>query len=319
MSETRRYICLSDLLGYFKKTELLSGLTELEKKQLKSNIGIIDYAGEGGQPAPISITYIELHNLILQHALITGARYIITDFQSIYSSNVSNLVGQKVTWGAEINPSKVYNLVVIANTNTTLDQRAMILTKPDWIIEYDVRQEILQDGVTTKGKITFLKDSNNNSAYYDFKNIKFRRTRLQLEGSNLTVIPEYLDLYTFSDISNNQVIDVSELDTTEYNELKDNCWNNIFIGDTYNNTFESACQNNTFLKGCHDSTFKWNSVNNLFNEPVCYTTGSIYNKVIEVGNTVFSMTITKTIQKVNEVTLVSYLDPITYAYQIIFL
>jgi hypothetical protein len=31
------------------------------------------------------------------------------------------------------------------------------------------------------------------------------------------------------------------------------------------------------------------------------------------------MTITKTIQKVNEVTLVSHLDPITYAYQIILL
>ena len=95
--------------------------------------------------------------------------------------------------------------------------------------------------------------------------------------------------------------------------------NNVFIGDTFNNLFESGCVNNTFLRGCHDTTLKWNSVNNLFNENVCFTTGSVYNQTIPIGNTTFSMTITKTIQKVNEATLVSYLDPITYAYQIILL
>ena len=46
-----------------------------------------------------------------------------------------------------------------------------------WIVEYDYEYETLTDGIKTKGKITYLKDSNNNIAYYDFKNIKSRRTR----------------------------------------------------------------------------------------------------------------------------------------------
>lgn len=314
-----RYACVSDLNNYFKKSDLLSGLTELEKNQLRTNIGIMNYTGEGGQSTPVSITYISLYDLVVRGTLVVGARYIITDFQSIYSSNVVNNLNQKVSWGASVNPSQIYSLVVIANTNSTLDPRAMILNHPTWIVEYDVTRQTLQDGVHTKGRITYLKDNNNNSAPYDFKNIKFRRTRSQLAGTNLEIVPEYLDFYTFSDLVNNQVIDVSNLDTTQYNEFREDCWNNVFIGDTYNMTLESGCQNNTFLRGCHDTTLKWNSVNNLFNENVCYTSGSIYNKTIEIGNTAFSTTITKTIQKVNEVTLVSFLDPITYAYQIIVL
>lgn len=314
-----RYACLSDLNNYFKKSDLLSGLTELEKTQLRTNIGILNYTGEGGQSTPVSLNYANLYDLVVRQTLVVGARYIITDFKSIYSSNVNNNLNQKISWGGNVNPSQTYSLVVIANTNSTLDKRATILNHPNWVVEYDVMRETLQDGVTTKGKITYLKDDNNNSAYYDFKNIKFRRTRQQLSGTNLQITQEYLDFFTFSDLINGQVIDTSELDTTKYNKFNEDCWNNVFIGDTYNNTIESGCQNNTFLRGCHDTTIKWNSVNNMFNENVCYTTGSIYNKTIGIGNTAFSTAITKTIQKVNDATLVSFLDPITYAYQIILL
>ena len=47
--DTRRYACIHDLNNYFKKKDLLGGLTELEQEQLRKNIGIIDYGGEGGQ------------------------------------------------------------------------------------------------------------------------------------------------------------------------------------------------------------------------------------------------------------------------------
>ena len=49
-------------------------------------------------------------------------------------------------------------------------------------------------------------------------------------------------------------------------------------------------------------------------EPVTYLTGSIYFKEFETGNTVLSTSISKTIHKVNDATIVSFLDPITYAY-----
>lgn len=318
-----RWVCLSDLNNYFKRQDLLGGLTELEKLQLRKNVGILNYTGEGGQSQALEITYSALHDLYVGNSLIVGARYIITDYQTIYSSNIVNGSGKKVTWGiaGSENPSPIYRLVVIANTNNRLDSRVLILADEakDWVVEYDISQEILEDGLKTKGKITYLKDSNGNSAFYDFKNIKFRRTAIELIASNLTINNNYIDLYTFSDIENSIAIDNSNHEITKYNVLEMDCWNNIFLGDTYNNIVENLCRNNTFIRGCHDTVLKWNSYNNLFNENVCYTSGSIYNKTIAIGNTAFSMSISKTIQKVNEVTLVSYLDPITYAYQIIIL
>jgi hypothetical protein len=53
---------------------------------------------------------------ITKSNLITGARYIITDFQTIYSSNVLDSNGKKITWGKDVNPSSVYKLIVTAIT-----------------------------------------------------------------------------------------------------------------------------------------------------------------------------------------------------------
>lgn len=310
-----RYACLSDLNNYFFKSDLLSGLTEAEKSQLRSNIGILNYTGEGGQSSPVEITYSALYDLILHSTLVVGARYIITDFQTIYTSNLEN----RETWGisTSVNPSQTYQLLVIANTNTQLDKRAFILSHPKWIVEYDVTREILPDNKLTKGKITYLEDENGNSAWYDFKNIKFRRTQAQLSQSNLYITASYIDLYTFSDVQNEVAIENSSIATSKYNKINKDCWNNIFIGDTYNNNIGQACKNNTFLRGCHDSNILWETSNSVFNEAVCYLTGSIYNKTIAIGNTVLSTSISKNVYKVNESTIVSFLDPITYSHQVI--
>ena len=308
--DTRRYACIHDLNNYFKKKDLLGGLTDLEQEQLRKNIGIIDYTGEGGQSKPLEVTYAVLNDNIGKKSLVAGARYVITDFQTIYSSNVTNSSGQKVTWGTDssTNPSPIWKLIVTAITNNRLDPRVVIDNDKmkDWVIEYDPTKETLEDGVTTKGRITFMRDNHFNSAHYDFKNIKFRRTAEELDNTNLNLGAAYGDFYTFSELHN-----------TKHNELKQGCTNNIFLGDTYDNVLEADCKGNTFLRGCHDTTLRWNSVNNMFNENVCYMEGSLYNKVFPIGDTSLSMTITKTIHKVNEATIISFLDPMTYAYQII--
>lgn len=319
--DTRRYACIHDLNNYFKKKDLLGGLTELEQQQLRKNIGIVDYTGEGGQSAPLEVSYAVLNDSINKKSLTTGARYVITDFQTIYSSNVTNAAGKRVTWGTDTsaNPSQVWRLIVTAITKDRLDPRVVIDNDKmkGWVVEYNPDKEILEDGVATKGKITYMQDNNYNSAYYDFKNIKFRRTSAELEDSNLTIGTAYGDFYTFSDLTNGVITDSSELHNTKHNELKQECTNNIFLGDTYNNIIEAECKGNTFIRGCHDTILKWNSVNNIFNENVCYMEGSLYNKVFPIGDTSLSMTITKTIHKVNDATIISFLDPITYAYQII--
>ena len=40
--DTRRYACIHDLNNYFKKKDLLGGLTDLEQEQLRKNIGILE-------------------------------------------------------------------------------------------------------------------------------------------------------------------------------------------------------------------------------------------------------------------------------------
>ena len=297
-----RLACLSDLNNYFKKSDLLSGLTTLEKEQVRFNLEITDYIGEGGQTVPTEITYAALLSLINKSQLVTGARYIITDFRTIYSSNITNSSGFKISWGLATNPSNVLRLIVTALTTNQLDPRIVIQDKV-WKVEYDVTQKTLEDGVTTMGQITYLEDEKGNSAYYDFKNKKFRRS----DG----------DYYTFSDITNNIITDSTTLYNTKFNKLKQGCDNNVFLGDTYYNIIEEDCTGNTFMKGCHDTILGWSSVNNVFNENVCYMNGSLYNKTFATGNTSLSTSISKTIHKVNEATIISFLDPITYSYQII--
>ena len=319
--DSRRYACIHDLNNYFKKKELLGGLTELEQQQLRKNIGIVDYTGGGGQSAPLELTYAVFNNTIKKKGLVTGARYVITDYQTIYSSNVTNSSGQKVTWGTtnSTNPSPIWKLIVTAITKERTDPR-IVIDDPkmkDWVIEYDPTQTVLEDGITDKGRITYMRDHNDNSAYYDFKNIRFRRTAEELEDSNLSLGAAYGDFFTFSDLTSGVITDSSELHNTKHNELKQGCTNNIFLGDTYNNVLEADCKGNTFLRGCHDTTLRWNSVGNMFNENVCYMEGSLYNEIFPIGDTSMSMTITKTIHKVNEATIISFLDPMTYAYQII--
>lgn len=310
-----RFACVSDLSAYFKKKDLLGGLTTLEKAQLRANIGIIDYTGEGGQDSPIELTYAQFWDKYVSSTLITGASYAITDFQTIYSSNTYNNSGQNISWGLNVNPSQVWKLYVRALSKNQIDRRVTIDGK-SWEVEYNPIRQTLPDGVQTKGAITFLWDDNGNSAFYDFKNIKYNWSKEKLRAAGIQTNTS-LDLYTFSNIENGIVYDSSEFSNTKFNIIGEGCNNNIFIGDTYYNILEPECYNNIFAKGAHDCIIKWNTVNNRFNEPVTYLTGSLYQKEFETGNTVLSTSISKTIHKVNDATIVSFLDPITYAYQVV--
>lgn len=310
-----RYACTDDLSNYFRKQDLLKGLTSAEQAQLRQNIGIIDYSGEGGQDGPIELTYAQFWDKLSSRQLITGASYAIKDYQTIYASNVYNSVGQKISWGATVYPSQVWKIYVRAISPNQIDRRVTIDGKA-WEVEYDPAKKTLEDGTTTKGAITFLADDNGNVAFYDFKNIRWMWTQDALAQAGI-VVNQNLALYTFTEIVNNEVSDSSELHNTKHNVLSEGCYNNIFIGDTYYNILEPECVHNIFAKGAHDCFIKWSTANNRFNEPVRYLSGSIYNKNFNTGDTVLSTTISKTVHKVNEATVVSFLDPITYAYQVV--
>lgn len=291
-----RWACTDDLNNYFKKKDLLGGLTPMEQALIRQNLGITLDTGSGYTET----TYLGLFSKVQNNQLITGTRYLITDYQTIYPSNV--LIGGKhQTWGDQIETSPIMPLLVQAASSSLLDPRVISIEHPEWTIEYDVTQKTLEDGVTNKGTIIYLRDQNNNAAFYDFKNVKFQK--------NLK------NYYTFSYFEGGIIKDASEITDTHDNILGEGCWNNIFLGDTYYNIFHPDCQNNLFMNGCHNNIFHWKTVNNEFNEVVCYTSGSLYNIVIKDGDTTLSTAITKTIHKSNDVTLAVYFDPITYALQ----
>lgn len=314
-----RYACLSDLEKYFKKKDLLGGLTKLEQEQVRNNIGVINNTSEGGQAVPEEILYINLYERIKNKTLVTGARYKITDYQTIYSSNVYNSTGQKITWGDAINPSPILNMIVTAIDIDKIDSRVYIQELPNYTILYDITQQTLEDGVLNKGTILYMEDMKGNSAYYDFKNIKFRRTSEEFTPSGISLNLPYIDLYTFSDIVDGKVIDSTELYNTRYNQLLNGCYNNVFLGDTYNNIIQSGSNKNSFYRGCNNTIIGWDSTDNNFYERVCYLNGSLSNKNISLGNTIVASSISKQIHRVNDLTILTYLDPTTYAQQIIIL
>lgn len=307
MDRCNDYVTRSELNNYFKKIDLFSGLSSLEKTQARQNLGILNYTNNDGSSNAIEIQYEALLQLKKGNSLAVGGRYIITDFCTSYEID-------GITYKSSVIP-----LVVLANTNSSLDTRVFIKSNPSWQVEYTIDQTVHTDGVKDTGHITYLQDDQMNTAFYDFKNIKFRRTKSQLASSNLTITTDYIDLYTFSDIVGSTAVENSNIATTHSNYLDKGCTNNVFIGDTYNNKFDTNCINNTFLNGCHDNYIQWDSSDNMFNETVCYLYGAINNKTFLVGNNALSSAISKQLHKVNSATIISYLDPTTYTYQVLIL
>ena len=104
-------------------------------------------------------------------------------------------------------------------------------------MEFEFKSELIGD-ISTKGKITYLRDSNNNSAYYDFKSIKFRRSREELSKLGIDTNSQYLDLYTFN---TSNLEEASESVNVKNNQFDKDCFDNVFIGNNVmNNIFKAG-------------------------------------------------------------------------------
>ena len=314
-----RHVCLKDLINYLKKNEYLSGYTPIEQKEVRKNIGAIsaDDLAQYNKARYVELTYEELNNYVQSKSLEVGTIYNITDFQTIYQSNVKLASGRYQTWGYDINPSKVYQVISIALAPDILSNDVLIVSEdfPDsenWTVKYNCKQETLSDGKKTKGKIIYLKDANNNVASYDFKNVKFRRTKEQLAQLGVNIEEDYKDLYTF----NTSTFEDSSDTYNVYNNLfYSNCTNNVFIGNScYNNIFRGGFKNNTFVSHCYNNEFKFNTFNNNFKDPVTYLSGG-FDNLDFIDRNITANDIDKKIYKSNKEYVISYIDPDTLALQ----
>lgn len=315
-----RHVCFGDLENYLRRDSYLDKYSPLEQKQIRKNIGAI---GESELASYITkerctyLTHEELVDLVHNDGLGIGQIYAITDFQTIYQSNVQVSPGIYQTCGLDINPSKVYTILTIALSHNKLFSRVIVDSEDydksgKWIVEYDYEPEVLSDGISTKGKITYLKDTNNNVAYYDFKNIKSRRSKSSLQELGININSDYLDLYTF----NTQNFDEASESFNVYNNyFESGAKDNVFIGnECYNNVFEGGFRNNTFASSCHSNQFQFDTFNNTFKSSVIYLTGSFNNRKF-IDNEYTSLDIDKQISKVDEGYVLTYLDPDTLTLQ----
>lgn len=304
-----RHVCMSDLENYLKKDEYLDGYTEPEQLQVRMNIGAIGREDiseilEEMENLYISAPYKTIESVVKESGLKVGYRYAINDFATVYKTDQVHI------------SSNQYIIVLTAISENKFDPRVAILSKnyPDsykWIVEYDFESELIDD-VYTKGKIVYLKDNNNNSAYYDFKSVKFSRTKEELSRLGIQIDDQQIDLYTFN---TSDFEEASENFNVKNNQFDRDCYNNVFIGNnSMDNIFKAGFYNNTFTNVCQNNVFGFDTQNNNFKDGVMYFNGNVANKdFIDLNYT--DNTVSKQITKSNEGYVLSYLDPDTLALQ----
>ena len=281
-----RHVCFKDLENYYKKTDYFSGLTYDEKRLIRQNLEVVSLdqlsEKEGGI---IEGTYQQIKELAENSELSILCKYIITDFQTIYKSNTGDI------WGLDNNhPSETYSIILTPISNNKFSTNVSIIRNEqamNWIVTYDFNSETLTSDsgtvVTNKGKITYMQDQNNNSAYYDFKNIRFRKQLVSTDVPGLSST-NYFDLYTFSKLSGTNIIEFSNDSSIHNNQFDYDCYENVFLGTTNNNHFYGGFKQNLFIKDCTYNKFEWNTYGNKFKESISYTQGCLRNAVVNSTN-----------------------------------
>ena len=173
---------------------------------------------------------------------------------------------------------KTYWLFLHPTSKSTFDPRVGIFCPEDsnnncskWTVEYDIARSEVATGEYDKGTITYLKDQNNNEAFYDFKNIKFKKTLDELKDFPKTYTKDTY-FYTFD----NDGLDGSE-HGWKNNRLGKGAIRNIFLNDTENTSIESDCHDNVFAGGCINSRFGYGTFKNIFKDTVYNCIGVLNN------------------------------------------
>lgn len=127
----------------------------------------------------ISLTKSNLDTLISENLLVKGQPYEINDYLTKYA--LSDTAGNILT-PFEIKEGPIAPIIVIADSENTLQPIAFQPSNPYDVIQYDINESLCEDGITARpGTITMRHDTLwNNKAGYDFRVVLFRRYRLDL-------------------------------------------------------------------------------------------------------------------------------------------
>lgn len=304
-----RHVCYKDLKNYIERDKYFSDFTKEEIELIQKNLGIVNSQDQSYNPTVIIGTYDEIYNQASISNLKIGYKYVIKDFRSIYLDEDGNICGTD-----NFMPSKEYTMFLTPSSTSTFDKRVQIvngdlsMANPiNWIVEYDIRKKIFSNGTTNKGTITYLKDTNNNSAYYDFKNIKFKK-RLEDLNKGATTYNEDTYLYTFDNGGNDASNSICKNNHLEYGAYR-----NVFLGNTQNVTLSADCHDNIFFKNCENCNFDYGTYNNYFKDNVIRCSGSVHEKELD---SITSNNYPKRFDILEDREVMVYLDPHTQTYQL---
>lgn len=304
-----RHVCYKDLKNYIERDKYFSDFTKEEIELIQKNLGIVNNQDQSYNPTVIIGTYDEIYNQASISNLKIGYKYVIKDFRSIYSDEDGNICGTD-----NFMPSKEYTMFLTPSSTSTFDKRVQIVNRDlsianpiNWIVEYDIRKKIFSNGTTNKGTITYLKDTNNNSAYYDFKNIKFKK-RLEDLNKGATTYNEDTYLYTFDNGGNDASNSICKNNHLEYGAYR-----NVFLGNTQNVTLSADCHDNIFFKNCENCNFDYGTYNNYFKDNVIRCSGSVHEKELD---SITSNNYPKRFDILEDREVMVYLDPHTQTYQL---
>ena len=304
-----RHVCYKDLKNYIERDKYFSDFTKEEIELIQKNLGIVNNQDQSYNPTVIIGTYDEIYNQASISNLKIGYKYVIKDFRSIYLDEDGNICGTD-----NFMPSKEYTMFLTPSSTSTFDKRVQIVNGDlstvnpiNWIVEYDIRKKIFSNGTTNKGTITYLKDTNNNSAYYDFKNIKFKK-RLEDLNKGATTYNEHTYLYTFDNGGNDASNSICKNNHLEYGAYR-----NVFLGNTQNVTLSADCHDNIFFKNCENCNFDYGTYNNYFKDNVIRCSGSVHEKELD---SITSNNYPKRFDILEDREVMVYLDPHTQTYQL---
>lgn len=304
-----RHVCYKDLKNYIERDKYFSDFTKEEIELIQKNLGIVNNQDSSYNPTVIIGTYDEIYNQASISNLKIGYKYVIKDFRSIYLDEDGNICGTD-----NFMPSKEYTMFLTPSSTSTFDKRVQIVNGDlstanpiNWIVEYDIRKKTFSNGTTNKGTITYLKDTNNNSAYYDFKNIKFKK-RLEDLNKGATTYNEDTYLYTFDNGGNDASNSICKNNHLEYGAYR-----NVFLGNTQNVTLSADCHDNIFFKNCENCNFDYGTYNNYFKDNVIRCSGSVHEKELD---SITSNNYPKRFDILEDREVMVYLDPHTQTYQL---
>lgn len=302
-----RHVCLKDLENYIKRDAYFSDFSEEEIVQIQKNLGIATNNGiDEYNPILITGTYNQIIQQQQLGNLKIGYVYIITDFRSVYLDYENNVCGTEA-----FVPSQEYWVFLTPISTNMFDKRVSLFQPKaigncqNWIVEYDITKNSCAQ---SKGTITYLKDTNGNYAYYDFKNIKFKKALADLNKGPISFTNDTY-LYTFD----NNGVDASELNCKN-NHLESGAYNNVFLGTAKNIILDSDCHDNIFFKNIENSHFLYGTYNNYFKEVANNCYGSVHDKEI---TELTSLPTTKHFEQLGDKQIVTYFDHETLTQQIV--